>query len=153
MGATLGSADTPFADGPRDAQPALRDAVASASYDYDEALMDYEAVLGSRDADKRAAIETRLQEATRRLSAAQAALVASRTRPTRSLTFDDLLRDPTQQLDLTGSVMASVLAYRSASHSTASASPEWLDRAPQAAKAAQYVHDRITASTVVATAS
>lgn len=148
----MNSDDLASAAGARVAQPALRDAVASASYDYDEALMEYQVALASRDAVKEAGAEARLQEATRRLSSAQAALVAARTVETRP-SFENLLRDPTQQLDVGGVVMASVLQYRSAVHTTASASTSWFDQAPPAAKASQYVHDRVSASTAVATAS
>lgn len=139
-----------------EAQPALRDAVANASYAYDEALMAYEDALASRDSTKRGAAESTLREAARRLSGAQSALVASRSErpavPARP-TFDELLADPTQQLDPAGEVMRSVLAYRTAAPATASASPTYMDYAPPSVRAAQYVYDRIVASTVVATAS
>jgi hypothetical protein len=145
--------NSPVVGGPVEAQPALRDAVANASYDYDEALMAYEDALATRDTSKRAAAETRLHEAARRLSGAQSALVASRTTAPSSTTFADLLGDPTQQLDTTGEVMRSVLAYRTAAPTTASASPTWMDHAPHEVRAATYVHERVAASTVVATAS
>lgn len=135
------------------AQPALRDAVANASYDYEEALMAYEDALSTRDASKRGAAETRLNEAARRLSAAQSALVTARAAAPARPTFADLLTDPSQQLDPAGEVMRSVLAYRAAAPAAASASPSWLDYAPPEVRAATYVHDRIVASTIVATAS
>ena len=133
--------------------PALRDALANASYNYDEALMAYEDALASRDGAKRSAAESALHEATRRLSAAQNALVAAKSATGVRPTFDDLLRDPTQQLDPDGVVMASILAYRTAAPTTASASPTWLDRAPHEVRAATYVYQRVSASTVVSTAS
>lgn len=144
---------SPVTGGPVEAQPVLRDAVANASYDYDAALMAYEDVLGSRDTAKRATAETRLHGAARRLSAAQSALVAARSTAPSAPTFADLLGDPTQQLDTTGDVMLSVLAYRTAAPATASASPTWMDYAPPEVRAATYVHERVVASTIVATAS
>lgn len=152
MGDDVDINNSAVADSPFEAQPAFRDAVANASYDYDEALMAYEDVLVSRDTAKRGAAETRLNEAARRLSAAQSALVAVRTAPTGAPTFADLLADPTQQLDATGAVMRSVLAYRTAAPTTASASPTWMDHAPHVVRAANYVHERVIASTIVATA-
>jgi hypothetical protein len=147
------SKKTSVVGGPIEAQPALRDAVANASYDYDEALMAYEDVLGGRDSVKRAAAEARLHEAARRLSGAQSALVASRSTFPSAPTFADLLGDPMQQLDAAGEVMRSVLAYRTAAPATASASPTWMDYAPAQVRAATYVHERVVASTIVATAS
>ncbi|GAB3662524.1 hypothetical protein GCM10027596_24150 [Nocardioides korecus] len=144
---------SPFAGGTTDAQPALRDAVANASYYYDEALMAYEDALSTRDASKRGAAEAHLNEAARRLSAAQSALVAARAAAPARPTFADLLADPGQQLDPAGEVMRSVLAYRAAAPAAASASPTWMDYAPAEVRAAVYVHDRIVASTIVATAS
>ncbi len=154
MGYNVDSNNLPSGGGPSEAPPALRDAVANASYDYDEALMAYEDVLASRDTVKRTAAETRLHEAARKLSAAQTALVSARSATsTRPTTFAELLADPTQQLDPDGVVMASVLAYRTAAPATASASPTWMDYAPHEVRAATYVHERVAASTVVATAS
>ena len=142
------------AKGPVEGEPALRDAIANASYDYDEALMDYQGALTGTDADKRAAAETRLRDATERLSAAQTALVTARTQGrSPGISFDQLLRDPTQQLDPTGQVMASVLAYRGAAHATASGAPAYVDRTPPATRTAVYVYERVTASTAIATAS
>jgi hypothetical protein len=159
MGATMDEHDSqsargPSAPQPRDPDPALRDDIANATYEYDEALMDYQTALVSADGDKRTAAEARLHDATQRLAAAQAALVdmRRRTQP-RPVSFDELLGDSTQQLDPAGLVMASVLAYRSASHATASASPSWVDHAPPPSKTGLYVHQRVRASTVVATAS
>jgi len=145
--------NSPVAGGPIEAQPALRDAVANASYEYDEALMAYEDALASRDRSRRAGAETRLHEAARRLSAAQSALVTARSGTPGAPTFADLLSDPTQQLDSTGEVMRSVLAYRTAAPATASASPTWMDYAPHEVRAANYANERIVASTAVATAS
>lgn len=153
MGDHVETNTSPFAGGPMEAQPALRDAVVNASYDYDEALMAYEDALASRDTTKRGAAETRLHEAARRLSAAQSALVAARTATPVPPTFADLLADPSMQLDPAGEVMRSVLAYRTAAPAAASASPTWMDYAPHEVRAATYVHERIVASTVVATAS
>lgn len=142
----------PSTGNPIGASPALRDAMANASYDYDEALMAYEDALASRDGAKRTEAESRLHEATRRLSAAQVAL-ASTNSTSSGPTFDDLLSDSTQQLDPNGVVMASVLAYRTAAPATASASPTWMDFAPHEVRAATYVHERVSASTMVSTAS
>jgi hypothetical protein len=135
------------------AQPALRDAVASASYRYDEALMEYEDALASRDVAKMGMAEERLHEAARMLSGAQSALVAARSGPPARPSFTDLLGDPSQQLDPTGEVLRSVLAYRTALPASASASPTWMDYAPHEVRAANYVHERVVASTIVATAS
>lgn len=145
--------NSPQTVGPVEAQPAFRDAVANASYDYNDALMAYEDALASRDSAKRSHAEVVLHEAARRLSAAQSALVAARNPAPATVSFADILNDPTQQLDTNGDVMRSVLAYRTAAPATASASPTWMDHAPQEARAATYVHERITASTIVATAS
>jgi hypothetical protein len=153
MGEDVGTKTPPTASGPIHARPALRDAVASASYNYDEALLAYEDAVAIRDDRRRAAAETRLQEAARRLTAAQCALVAARSATQDPPSFADLLNDPTEQLDPTGLVMRSVLAYRTAAPASASASLAWMDRAPHEVRAATYVHDRVAASTVVATAS
>ncbi len=149
----MNSKKQPQTVGAVEAQPALRDAVANASYDYNDALMAYEDALASRDTAKRSHAEAALHEAARRLSSAQSALVAARNIPQAAVSFADLLNDPTQQLDATGDVMRSVLAYRTAAPATASASPTWMDHAPHETRAATYVHERITASTIVATAS
>jgi len=108
------------------AQPARRDAVANASYRYHEALMEYEDALASRDVAKMGTAEERLHEAARLLSGAQSALVAARSEPP---AFTDLLGDPSQQVDPTGEVLRSVLAYRTAMPASASASPTWMDPA------------------------
>lgn len=154
MGDHVGAHTSPSTGGHDDAQPALRDAVASASFDYDEALLNYQDALASRDSAKRATAESWLQQASRRLSVAQSALVAARSAsptPAPRPTFADLLADPGQQLDPAGEVMRSVLAYRTAAPAAASASPTWMDYAPHEVRAATYVHDRVVASTVVAT--
>jgi hypothetical protein len=134
-----------------DVSPALRDAVATATYAYDEAVMAYEDALLERDSTSRAAAEARLQEATRILSLAQAALASAR-RPER-VSFADLLNDPCQQLDGTGEILASVLAYQSATPAAASGAPSWYDRAPAAVRRASFVYQQVSSSTQVATAS
>ena len=149
----MGRNDSPLVGGSSEASPTLRDAVANASYDYDEALMAYEDVLAARDPAKRTAAENRLHEAARKLSGAQSALASVPSTHATRPTFADLLADPTQQLDPNGIVMASVLAYRTAAPAMASASPTWMDYAPHEVRAATYVHERVAASTVVATAS
>lgn len=153
MGSTVDNSIPRVASGPMTAQPALRDAVANASYRYDEALMDYEDALASRDTGKRGLAEERLRQAAQQLSATQSALVAARTTPAVAPTFTDLLQDPNQQLDPTGEVLRSVLTYRTAAPASASATPTWMDYAPHEVRAATYVNERIVASTIVATAS
>ena len=113
----------PVANGSMNLPPALRDAVANASYNYDEALIAYEDALASRDTGKRSLAEARLHDAAARLSAAQSALVSSHVSVPAKPSFADLLADPRQQLDPTGEVMRSVLAYRTAPVATASATP------------------------------
>jgi hypothetical protein len=153
FGESVDSNVRPVANGSVSAQPALRDAVANASYDYDEALISYEDALASRDTGKRSLAEERLHSAAARLSAAQNALVSSRVSVPAKPSFADLLADPQQQLDPTGDVMRSVLAYRTAPTATASATPTWADRAPHESWLGTYVTERLVASTVVATAS
>jgi len=149
-----GASGGPCVGGTDDAHQALRDAVATASYEYDKALIEYEAALGSRDGAKRANAESSLRDALRRMSAAQTALAAARApQPVQRPSFEALLNDPMQQLDADGEVMASVLAYRAAVPSASSASPTWLDRAPGEYRAAVYVHERLVAATVAATTS
>jgi hypothetical protein len=133
------------------APPELRDAVANASYEYDEALLDYEDAIVSRDAAKRGEAEARLRECGRRLSAAQAALVATRTTGVTRVGFSDLLADPTQQLDPGGLVLASVWRYQMAPQTTASGTA-WWDKATPAVKASLYANAKVAASTAVATA-
>ena len=154
LGEPVDTNTRPVANGSMNAQPALRDAVATASYDYEEALIAYEDALASRDTGKRSLAEERLHDAAARLSAAQSALVSSsRVSVPAKPSFADLLADPQQQLDPTGEVMRSVLAYRTAPAATASATPTWADRAPHESWLGTYVTERLVASTVVATAS
>ena len=115
--------------------------------------MEYEDALASRDVAKMGMAEERLHEAARLLSGAQSALVAARSGPPARPSFTDLLGDPSQQLDPTGEVLRSVLAYRTAVPASASASPTWMDYAPHEVRAANYVYERVVASTIVATAS
>lgn len=149
-GANMGQ----FVDVSDEAYQLLHDAVASTSYDYDMALIEYQAALGSGDAGRQAEAESRLREALRRMSEAQTALAEARA-PHRAQrqTFDDLLYDPMQQLDAAGEVMASVLAYGAAVQTTSSASSAWsTTQAPREYRAAMYVQERLIASSAVATA-
>lgn len=83
--------------------------VAEASRLYDEALADYEGALVSRDAERRATAEARLQATARALSQAQSLRANARQDVPAAPSWDALLSDPTQQLDNEGIVIRSVI--------------------------------------------
>jgi hypothetical protein len=120
LGRFQGGGGVGSAESAQPVDPAIRDEHAAASYAYDEALNEYEDALASRDPERRASRETALRTAGRRLSQAQSAVVAARN-VAPAITFDSLLNDPTQQLDPSGEVLASVLAYQNATTNTPSA--------------------------------
>ncbi|PKH37234.1 hypothetical protein [Nocardioides alpinus] len=146
------------------ADPAVRDALARASYAYDRTLLEYEDALVTQDQTRRTFASARLAEATRDLAAAQAALAAARVAPEHTrdaraskdregrLTFDELLSDPTQQLDSTSAVLESILRYQIAPQATASAAGNWVPQAPSEVRTAEYVRQRLGASTAASTA-
>lgn len=81
----------------------------------------YEAAVMARDVSARRLLQRELLEAGERYATSVNAMVAARRKEAPS--FEDLLRDPTTQLDRNGEILQSILAYSNAVPASVSASP------------------------------